>query len=132
VTLMYGKLGQDGTLTYCNAGHNPPLIVSKSDVRRLETGGPIVGLFEHAPFDEETIRLAPDECLVIYSDGISEALNAAGDEFGEARIVDTVRRVLGREPQTILEQLFAGVRDFSKGAPQGDDITGMIVTYNNH
>jgi phosphoserine phosphatase RsbU/P len=129
VTLMYGKLGRDGTLTYCNAGHNPPLIISKSDVRRLETGGPIVGLFEQVPFDQETVGLSPDECLVVYSDGISEALNVAGDEFGEGRIVDTVRKVLGREPQTILEYLFASVRDFSKGAPQGDDITGMIVNF---
>jgi sigma-B regulation protein RsbU (phosphoserine phosphatase) len=129
VTLMYGKLGRDGTLTYCNAGHNPPLIVSKADVRRLEVGGPIVGLFEQVPFDQETIGLSPEECLVIYSDGISEALNLAGDEFGEGRIVDSVRRVLGRDPQQILEHLFASVRDFSKGAPQGDDITGMIVTF---
>ncbi len=67
---------------------------------------------------------------MIYSDGISEALNVGGDEYGESRIVDSVRKVLGREPQTILEQLFASVRDFSKGAPQGDDITGMIVTFN--
>jgi sigma-B regulation protein RsbU (phosphoserine phosphatase) len=99
-------------------------------VRRLETGGPIVGLFEQVPFDQETVGLSPDECLVIYSDGISEALNVPGDEFGEGRIVDTVRKVLGREPQTILEYLFASVRDFSKGVPQGDDITGMIINFN--
>ena len=55
VTLMYGSLEPDGRLTYCNAGHNPPLVVGKGGVRRLEVGGPIVGLFEHAVFQEETV-----------------------------------------------------------------------------
>ena len=57
VTLMYGSLEPDGRLTYCNAGHNPPLVVGKGGVRRLEVGGPIVGLFEHAVFEEETVTL---------------------------------------------------------------------------
>src|SRR3972149_11830893 len=61
VTLMYGALRPDGQLTYCNAGHNPPLLVSARGDRftRLETGGPIVGLLEGAKFDEETIALSP-------------------------------------------------------------------------
>jgi serine phosphatase RsbU (regulator of sigma subunit)/pSer/pThr/pTyr-binding forkhead associated (FHA) protein len=129
VTLMYGKLGADGRLIYCNAGHNPPLIVGRNDVRRLETGGPIVGLFEGVPFEEETVTLAPGECLVVFSDGISEALSAEGDEFGESRIIDCVRANLALEPQAILERLFSGVRDFSRNTPQGDDITGMVVKY---
>src|SRR3954466_4787844 len=61
VTLMYGSLTQDGRLTYCNAGHNPPLVVGKQGVRRLEVGGPIVGLFEGATFQEETVILAPGD-----------------------------------------------------------------------
>jgi phosphoserine phosphatase RsbU/P len=129
VTLMYGKLGPNGQLTYCNAGHNPPLVIGQNGVRRLETGGPIVGLFEAAPFEEETIPLARGEYLVVFSDGISEASNVAGDEFGEGRIIDAVRQMLGREPQAVLEHLFSTVRNFSKGTPQGDDITGMVVTF---
>jgi serine phosphatase RsbU (regulator of sigma subunit)/pSer/pThr/pTyr-binding forkhead associated (FHA) protein len=129
VTLMYGKLKRDGSLTYCNAGHNPPLVIGRTSVRRLETGGPIVGLFQPAPFDEETVMLTRGESLVVFSDGISEALSATGEEFGEERIVDAVREKLGAEPQTILEHLFAAVRDFAKGTPQADDITGMVVTY---
>jgi sigma-B regulation protein RsbU (phosphoserine phosphatase) len=129
VTLMYGKLARDGRLTYCNAGHNPPLIVGRTGVRRLETGGPIVGLFETVPFEEEAVTLARGESLVVFSDGISEALNAQGDEFGESRIIDVVRSKLGAEPRAILDHLFATVREFAKGAPQADDITGMVVTY---
>src|SRR5918994_151719 len=61
VTLMYGVLEADGSLIYCNAGHNPPLVVGAGGVRRLEVGGPIVGLFETAVYQEETVRLAPGD-----------------------------------------------------------------------
>jgi sigma-B regulation protein RsbU (phosphoserine phosphatase) len=104
-------------------------VIGQNGVRRLETGGPIVGLFEAAPFEEETIVLDKGEYLVVFSDGISEATNVGGEEFGEGRIIDAIRQVLGREPQAVLDHLFKTVRDFSKGAPQGDDITGMVVTY---
>jgi phosphoserine phosphatase RsbU/P len=131
VTLMYGALSPNGSLTYCNAGHNPPLIISgKGDnVRRLECGGPIVGLFEGAPYDEETVSLAPGDWLIVFSDGVSEALSAAGDEYGEARIVTVVQRNASAEPQQMLEALFADVREFATGAAQSDDITAMVLRY---
>src|SRR5215467_12601450 len=87
VTLMYGALEADGRLTYCNAGHNPPLVIGKGGVRRLETGGPIVGLFENAIFEEETVSLAGGDWLIVFSDGVSEALSADGEEYGEPRII---------------------------------------------
>ena len=131
VTLMYGALSPNGSLTYCNAGHNPPLIISgKGDnVRRLECGGPIVGLFEGAPYDEETVSLAPGDWLIVFSDGVSEALSAAGDEYGEARIVTVVQMNASAEPQQMLEALFADVREFATGAAQSDDITAMVLRY---
>src|SRR6185312_9063353 len=94
VTLMYGTLEPDGKLTYCNAGHNPPLVVGKGGVRRLETGGPIVGLFEGASFEEETVSLAPGDWLIVFSDGVSEALSADGEEFGESRILQIAQKHL--------------------------------------
>ena len=92
VTLMYGSLAADGRLTYCNAGHNPPLVVGQEDgVRRLECGGPIVGLFEGASYEEETVTLAPGDWLIVFSDGVSEALSADGRrvrrERGSCRVV---------------------------------------------
>src|SRR5262249_39529985 len=87
VTLMCGALHSDGSLTYCNAGHNPPLIITPSATggtfRRLECGGPIVGLFEAASWEEETVTLAKGDWLIIFSDGVSEALSASGEEYGE-------------------------------------------------
>ncbi len=133
VTLMYGTLAPDGRLTYCNAGHNPPLVLSRSgsrlDMRRLEIGGPIVGLFEGATFEEETVALKPKDWLIVFSDGVSEAMSASGDEYGENRIVEIAEKNMSLEPRQLLEALFADVRQFARGAAQSDDITAMVLRY---
>ena len=130
VTLMYGALRPDGRLTYCNAGHNPPLVISRTgDIRRLDQGGPIVGLFEMAKFEEETVTLTPGDWLIVFSDGISEAMSATGDEYGDDRIVRCVQANGSLEPRQLLEALFADVRLFAKGAAQSDDITGLVLRY---
>ncbi len=128
---MYGALQPDGRLTYCNAGHNPPLLVSAAGggFTRLEAGGPIVGLFEGAQFDEETVSLSPGDWLIVFSDGVSEALSASGEEYGEARIVTCVERNAKLSPPALLQSLFADVREFTKGAAQSDDITAMVLQY---
>ena len=103
VTLMYGALRPDGRLTYCNAGHNPPLVISGRpgalSVRRLECGGPIVGLFEGAAYDEETVTLAKGDWLIVFSDGVSEAMSLTAEEYDEERIVKLVENNLALEPQ---------------------------------
>jgi phosphoserine phosphatase RsbU/P len=129
VTLMYGALYPDGRLQYCNAGHNPPLVVGPKEFRRLERGGPIVGLFEGATYEEETVTLDVGDWLIVYSDGVSEALSADGEEYGEARILTCVRKNLDMEPQALLDSLFADVRDFARGAAQSDDITAMVLRF---
>ena len=129
VTLMYGSLEPDGRLTYCNAGHNPPLVVGKGGVRRLEVGGPIVGLFPHAVFQEETVVLAPGDWLIVFTDGVSEAMSANGDEYGEERILAVVDKETSLAPSDLLQNIFADVRAFTKGAPQSDDITALVLRY---
>jgi len=129
VTLMYGVLDGDGQMVYCNAGHNPPLIISSAGVRRLECGGPIVGLFETATYEQEHLRLSPGDWLIIFSDGISEAMSATGDEYGESRIIDCIQRNKTLDPSHLLDALFTDVREFARGAPQSDDITGMVLRY---
>jgi serine phosphatase RsbU (regulator of sigma subunit) len=129
VTIFYGIITPDGRLTYCNAGHNPPLLFGRGGLRKLEVGGPIVGLFEGAVFDQETVQLAKGDRLVIYSDGVSEAANVAGEEYGDARIVQTLKGADADSPQAILTRLLASVRDYALGAPQSDDITAMVLRY---
>jgi serine phosphatase RsbU (regulator of sigma subunit) len=129
VTLMYGALQPDGHLTYCNAGHNPPLIIGPNGFRRLECGGPIVGLFESASYEEETVQLTPGDWLVVFSDGVSEALSVTGEEYGEGRILSLVKANETVDPQKLLDLLFSNVREFARGAPQNDDITVMVLRY---
>jgi phosphoserine phosphatase RsbU/P len=129
VTLMYGSLERDGRLTYCNAGHNPPLLLGRNGVRRLEVGGPIVGLFEAASFIEETVQLAPGDWLIVFSDGVSEALSAVNEEYGEARLLQTAQKNAAADPQEMLQAIFTDVRAFTKGAPQNDDITALVLRY---
>ena len=108
-TAVYAALSPDGKLTYCNAGHNPPLVVGKCGVRRLETGGIVVGVFEQACFDEQTLQLEPGDVLVAYSDGLTEARNLDGEEFGEERLMTCVRANCDLAPTKLLECVFDAV-----------------------
>jgi sigma-B regulation protein RsbU (phosphoserine phosphatase) len=129
VTLFYAVLKPDGQLTFCNAWHNPPFLVGRNGVRRLETGGVPLGLFAGAPLEEETVTMEPGDFVVTFSDGVSEAFNPAGEEFEGARILDSIERAPGRDVQTQLEYLFFSVRAFTAGAAQNDDITVLVVSY---
>jgi len=130
VTLFFGVLRDDGRLAYCNAGHNPPLVIGRHGVRRLDRGGMILGLFQDATYECGDTVLEPGEALVAFSDGICEACNPEGEPFGDQRILDCIT-VHGHreEPRMLLEQLFAAVRHFSAGASPGDDMTGLIIRY---
>jgi len=130
LTSFYGMLTSDGALMYCNAGHNAPMVVSSSGVRRLETGGVVLGLFEHAAYDEEIVRLKPGDLIVSFSDGVSEAMNAQGEEFSDERLIACVNANLGKTPAEVLDALFADVRAFCGDADQSDDVTAVLVRFN--
>jgi sigma-B regulation protein RsbU (phosphoserine phosphatase) len=130
LTTFYGMLGPDGAFTYCNAGHNAPLLVSGSEIRRLETGGVVLGLFEHASFEEESLTLKPGDLIVAFSDGVTEALDPAGEEFTDDRLLACARAHLGESPQQVLDALLADVRTFCADATQSDDVTVVMVRYN--
>ena len=130
VTIFYGILSPEGRLTYCNAGHNPPLLVGQNGVRRLKTGGLIVGLFEEATYEQEVVSLNPGDTLITFSDGVSEASNADGTEFGDERILECLHAAASDlAPRELVEQVMAGVRAFTVGEPQSDDITVLVVRF---
>ncbi len=129
VTIMFGVMTPDGRIVYCNAGHNPPFVVGANGVRRLETGGPVVGLLDFALYDQETVALQPGDTVIVFSDGVSEAMSNTGEEFGDARLLAAVQSVTGTSPQNIVEHVVAAVREFTRGAPQSDDITVMVIRY---
>src|SRR6266508_1717252 len=129
LTSFYGMLGPDGKLTYCNAGHNAPLLVTASGIRRLETSGVVLGLFEHATFEQETVQLQPGDLIVVFSDGVSEAMNEEGEEYTDERLIACVSKHVGEAPQQVLDALFADVKVFCGDATQSDDVTAVLVRY---
>ena len=129
VTVMYGVLDTDGRLTYSNAGHNPPILIGRDGVRRLETGGLILGLFPHATYEEETLQLEEGDTLVVFSDGVTEALNAAGEEFGEERLLPCVHEHRECATDVLLDKILATVRTFAASAAQNDDVTALVLRY---
>ena len=131
VTLMYGVLEPDGRLTYCNAGHNPPLVSGKGGVRRLEVGGPIVGLFEGATFRGRDRQLVAGRL----ADRVQRRRvgGAVGRRRGVRRGADPGRprrSTSALEPADMLQAIFTDVRDVHRrGAPQSDDITALVLGY---
>jgi sigma-B regulation protein RsbU (phosphoserine phosphatase) len=128
-TVVYGALARDGRLTYCNAGHNPPVLIGRGGIRRLETGGLILGLFPQAIYEQETLALEPGDLLVMFSDGVTEALDAAGEEFGEERMLACLDVNRQSRPPELLERLLSSVRGFTAGAAQHDDVTALVLRY---
>lgn len=116
------------TLSYCNAGHNPPyLFKPDGSHRELTVGGPLLGAFDGLSYDEETVQLSRGEVLVIFSDGVTEANNETGEMFGEERLLGTVKPVLSKTTPEILAQVTECVRRFASGAPAADDLTLLVV-----
>ena len=130
VTLFYAQLDPDGTLTFCNGGHNPPFLVDRrGEVRRLEAGGMPMGLFDGLPFTEESVKMEPGDLVVLFSDGVSEAFDPDGAEFEDARILESIASAPSREAPAQLEHLLSRVKAFTREAPQSDDVTVLVVAY---
>jgi serine phosphatase RsbU (regulator of sigma subunit) len=128
-TMFYGALSDAGVLTYSNAGQEPPLVVGASSTTWLEAGGPVLGLLPGAGYEFGTVTLDPGDLVIVFSDGVSEASNSKGEEFGREGLMQTMRECHGAKPETVLETLLSAVRGYSEGAAQGDDITAMVLRY---
>jgi phosphoserine phosphatase RsbU/P len=119
-------------LTYVNAGHNAPIVLSKNglalSVRRLDTGGPPVGLLAEAKFQSAQIGLCPGDLMVLFTDGISEAMNTDEEEWGEERLLKTLGALDGvAQPKAIIQEVFRKADEFAGNAPQHDDMTMVVI-----
>jgi serine phosphatase RsbU (regulator of sigma subunit) len=125
ITLFFCILdGDTGELTYCNAGHNPPVIVrATGEHEQLPGGGPVVGILRTIEYKEYRARLGPGDVLVIYSDGVTEAANPAGDEFDIDGLAAAVTPHRSEAAANIISEINKAVLLFTAGAPQADDIT---------
>jgi sigma-B regulation protein RsbU (phosphoserine phosphatase) len=128
-TMFYGVVAPDGSLRYCNAGQEPPLVIRRVGIEWLEEGGPVLGLLTMATYRSGGIHLEPGDLVVVCSDGVTEARNLAGEEFGRDRLVEALAQAHGSKPEAALDLLLGAVRKYSEGAAQGDDITAMVLRY---
>lgn len=128
-TLFYGVLNSSqNKITFCNAGHNEPILIdSHGDVTRLKEGGIVVGILPEVTFEEKTIDFPPDSILVVYSDGITEAMDSDEQEFGEERLIDLIKTNKNLSASDLIKLIIKTVNTHAGNAEQMDDMTLVII-----
>ena len=133
VTVFYGILEPaSGTLTYCNAGHNPPYLLGDEDggqVRAMTGTGLPLGVLEDEIWEPRTVQLDGGSALVLYTDGVTETGNPQEEPFGKERLLDVLRATRGASAQEIQDAVLGAVHEFAGDSPhaQHDDITLMVL-----
>ncbi len=117
-------------LRFVNAGHNPPLVQRGEMVMRLEAGGPVIGLLSMVSYEEQSVQLEPGDLLLAYTDGISEAMTLAEEEWGEERMLSAACGDPGSDAAAILRCVFEAADGFAGSAPQYDDMTLLVLKLN--
>jgi sigma-B regulation protein RsbU (phosphoserine phosphatase) len=133
VTFFLGVLDlATGELKYCNAGHNPPVIIrQKGEVVMFDKTSFIpVGLFEEFVYGESTLQFRPGDKIFLYTDGVNEAENAENGLFGDQNLMSIIHKNTGSSPRELISNMEAGVALHVKGCTQSDDITMMTIVYN--
>ncbi len=119
-----------GDIQYANAGHVPPLFVGKSGVKALNQTDLVVGLFAHAAYRNQTVRLEPGESLLLFTDGVTECESPDGEELGGQGVLDFAESLFGDSATTILLKLDTLIGDYACHRPFGDDVTVMALSRN--
>jgi sigma-B regulation protein RsbU (phosphoserine phosphatase) len=116
-----------GDIAFCNAGHNPPLLIrADGRVERLEGGGPVLGILPAMTYQRQQCHMDPGDLLVLYSDGVTEAADPAGEEF-EDRLPELAVKVRDRSAAEIVQAVHEAVRDWIAGQPPADDVTVVVA-----
>jgi hypothetical protein len=116
------------TVHYINAGHNNPILRRASgQIERLDVGGLPFGILPEAQYDAATITLAPGDWLIIFTDGLVEAVNARDEEYGETRLLATLEAGKSLQPNDLLKRLMYELDVFVGNTPQHDDVTCMLL-----
>ena len=131
ITCFYGVLDpNEDQLIYCNAGHNPPFMISSNKDSKLfalaRTGMPI-GIEEDSSWERRSVSFTPGDKLILYTDGVTEAQNNNGELFDENKLLEVITEDLSRNAFQLQDDILARIKNFSLDAPQYDDITLMIL-----
>ncbi len=128
ITLFFGVLDASGELRYCNAGHNPPLVIrADGTTEELPVGGTVLGILPDLGYEERSCRLGPGDLIAVFSDGITEAADPADEEFGEERLAKLLHKHRDEPAEQIIEIINDAVREWSQGAPAADDMTLVVA-----
>ncbi|SRR5581483_165290 len=129
VTAFYGILdATNRTIAYSNAGHNPALLMDKDGTSRFEErGGVPLGMFRDTRYYEYYETMKPGQVLVLYTDGVTEAMNAAGEEYGRERLVDAVRQARDSSARDIIDFIHRDVIEWTEGRGAHDDVTFFVI-----
>lgn len=132
VTLFYAIIdAKQGTLVYSNAGHNPPLIVSRDgQIQELSCGGVVLGVLPDPDYAEETVKLTNGDLIILYTDGVIERTDVLGQEFGSQRLAATLKNREGYAASHLIDTICEALDTFAAGAPQADDVTMILVSFN--
>lgn len=129
-TLVLGRATRDGEVEICNAGHPEPLLLGRDGLVNLDGASAPIGLFCSQTFTSTRVRLAPGDALLLYSDGISEALNPRDEEYGNSRLAAVLRQSSTMTAAGALAACVADVAQFQGNARQHDDQTVMMIQRN--
>ncbi len=130
VTVFYGVMNrQTGTVTYCNAGHNTPYVVrSNANIEQVPRSGGIgVCLMKEFEYASATVTLGPGDTFVAYTDGVTEAMDGGGHQFGDERLITLLEACQGDTPNQVIRKIVRAVSEYSGDAPQSDDITALAL-----
>ncbi len=129
VTLFYGILNiRTGELHYSNGGHNPPILLRQhGDTLSIGSSGPALGVFPNVPYEATTLTIVPGDVLVVYTDGVTEAINDEEEEFEEDRLTDCISDNRDETAQLINHSIQQAVREFTADAPPADDATILVI-----
>lgn len=127
-TLLVGLWNAETlTLTMCNAGSQPPLIVRKGAILKTEAEGVPIGLLEDREYEEVSVKTQPGDLLLFFSDGVEDQLNAKGDDYGRSRLNKLLKKLEGQEPATIVDAIFADLDRFRDDTPITDDQSVIAI-----
>jgi len=127
ISLFYGEFSRDGSLVFCNAGHNPPLLWSGAAFQELDRGGLVLGPNPNARYRRGNVCLESGDAVVLFTDGIIERLDPRGDQYGLDRLKDLVRSLEKNGAQASVESIFQAVDAHAGGTPENDDMTAVVV-----
>jgi len=131
VTVFHSVFRAGGSSIHINAGHNPPLLyrAKKNEAVYMPRGGRAIGWFPDNPLHQSELQLKSGDLLVYYTDGLTDAENPGGENFGEDRLVGAVLEAAGQSAEGVLDHIIRAVEAFAEGVPPFDDLTLMVVRY---